>query len=80
MATMNISLEEDLKEFASGPRVRERGFSSVSEYIRHLVRVDRELDRLRALVEEGLASGHSEPFAEDHLEGLRQRVRRGSAG
>lgn len=77
MATMNVSLEDDLKAFATGERVRARGFSSASEYVRHLVRVDRELDRLRGLIEEGLGSGAAEAFTDDDFEELRRRAREG---
>jgi antitoxin ParD1/3/4 len=77
MATMNVSLEDELKAFATSDRVKARGFSSASEYIRHLVRVDRELDRLRGLIEEGLASGPAEPFAPDTFDLLRRRAREG---
>ena len=77
MATMNVSLEDDLKAFATGERVKARGFSSASEYIRHLVRVDRELDRLRGLIEEGLASGPAEPLSPDAFDELRRRAREG---
>jgi antitoxin ParD1/3/4 len=77
MATMNVSLDDELKAFATGDRVKARGFSSASEYIRHLVRVDRELDRLRGLIEEGLESGPAEPFAPDTFDLLRRRAREG---
>lgn len=74
---MNVSLEDDLKDFAAGDRVRARGFSSVSEYIRHLVRVDREMDRLRGLITEGLSSGPPEEFSPGFLDDLRRRARDG---
>ena len=77
MATMNVSLEDELKAFATGERVRARGFSSASEYIRHLVRVDREFDRLRGLIEEGLESGPGEAFPAEEFEELRRRARDG---
>ena len=77
MATMNVSLEDDLKAFATGERVKARGFSSASEYIRHLVRVDRELDRLRGLIEEGLESGPAEPLLPEAFGELRRRAREG---
>jgi antitoxin ParD1/3/4 len=56
--TMNISLSPQLKSFVD-ERVKERGYSSHSEYVRDLVRHDeREAakDRLRALIGEGLAA------------------------
>ena len=77
MATMNVSLDDDLKDFATGERVRARGFTSASEYIRHLVRVDRELDRLRGLIEEGLESGPPRPMAPEGFDELRRRAREG---
>lgn len=57
--TMNISLTEDLKSFVDA-RVKARGYSSSSEYVRDLVRRDEERaqeERFKALIEEGVASG-----------------------
>lgn len=56
--TMNISLTEDLKSFVDA-RVKARGYSSYSEYVRDLVRKDEERakeEQFRALIEEGLQS------------------------
>ncbi len=56
--TMNISLTEDLRSFVDA-RVKARGYSSSSEYVRDLVRRDEEqakVDRLRELLREGLES------------------------
>lgn len=56
---MNISLTDDLKAFVDG-RIKARGYSSTSEYMRDLVRRDEERaqeERLKALIEDGLASG-----------------------
>ena len=56
--TMNISLTEGLKSFVDG-RIKARGYSSTSEYVRELVRRDEELakeERFRALIQEGLDS------------------------
>lgn len=56
---MNISLTEDLKSFVD-VRVKARGYSSYSEYVRDLVRKDEERakeEQLKALIEEGLQSG-----------------------
>jgi antitoxin ParD1/3/4 len=55
---MNISLTEDLKTFVDA-RVKERGYSTYSEYVRDLVRRDEERakeERFKALIEEGLSS------------------------
>ena len=57
--TMNISLTEDLKSFVD-ERVKARGYSSYSEYVRDLVRRDEERaaeERFVALIQEGIDSG-----------------------
>ncbi len=61
MQTMNISLPERLKEFVDS-QVDSRGYSSVSEYVRELIRHDEERkarEKLEALLLEGLRG--SEP-------------------
>lgn len=59
MAQMNVSLPEALKTWAE-TRVAEGRYSSTSDYVRDLVRRDQEaeekLQRLRVMIEEGLAS------------------------
>jgi antitoxin ParD1/3/4 len=59
--TMNISLTEDLKSFVDA-RIKARGYSSASEYMRDLVRRDQERlveERFKASIGEGAASGHA---------------------
>ena len=54
--TMNISLTDDLKAFVD-TRVKSRGYSSSSEYVRDLLRRDEERaneERFKALIEEGI--------------------------
>jgi antitoxin ParD1/3/4 len=56
--TMNISLTDDLKAFVDS-RVKSRGYSSSSEYVRDLLRRDEERageERFKALIEEGIQS------------------------
>jgi antitoxin ParD1/3/4 len=56
--TMNISLTDDLKAFVDA-RVKSRGYSSSSEYVRDLLRRDEERaneERFKALIEEGIQS------------------------
>jgi antitoxin ParD1/3/4 len=56
--TMNISLTEDLKSFVDS-RIKARGYSSGSEYMRDLVRRDEERlkeERFQTLIEQGLQS------------------------
>ncbi|HEY5579823.1 MAG TPA: type II toxin-antitoxin system ParD family antitoxin [Rhodoferax sp.] len=57
--TMNISLTDDLKAFVDG-RIKARGYSSASEYVRDLLRRDEERaseERFKALLEDGMQSG-----------------------
>jgi antitoxin ParD1/3/4 len=59
METMNIALPESMKHFVQ-QRVTERGYSSVSEYVRDLIRADQKRkveERIDALLLEGLDSG-----------------------
>ena len=77
METMNIALPESLKEFVQ-KRVSEGGYSSVSEYIRELIRVDqKELARERLEVEilKGLQSGKATPMTRKDWDGLRTNLR-----
>ena len=64
--TMNISLTEDLKSFVDS-RIKARGYSSASEYMRDLVRRDEEQakeSRFKNLIQEGLESGPGRPWEE----------------
>ncbi len=64
--TMNISLTEDLKSFVDS-RIKARGYSSGSEYMRDLVRRDEELakeERFKNLIQTGLESGPGRPWEE----------------
>ena len=59
MQTMNISLPDQLKEFVD-IQVGSGRYSSVSEYVRDLIREDerrKAQDKLEALLVEGLRSG-----------------------
>jgi antitoxin ParD1/3/4 len=61
MQTMNISLPNPLKDFVDH-QIAEGRYSSVSEYIRELIRDDekrRAEERLEALLLEGLESEES---------------------
>lgn len=78
-STMNISLPESLRDFVQA-RVAQR-YSSVSEYIRELVRADERRAR-QEKAEEALASGLANPEfdqqavreAIDGLRSLRQEL------
>ena len=65
MATMNLSLPEQMKSFA-GPQTRDGRYANVSDYLRDLIRRDQDrrqaIAEIEALVDEGLASGPAVPF------------------
>ena len=67
MQSMNISLPEPLKQFVDDQIAAGR-YSSVSEYVRELIRDDEKRkveDRLEALLLEGLESDESPLTNED---------------
>jgi antitoxin ParD1/3/4 len=79
MTTMNVSLPESLKTFVD-EQVSSRGYGTSSEYIRELIRKDREAQRLRSLLLEGAASAPTGPADATYFNELRERVRRSQAG
>ena len=74
MATMNISLPEALKSFVDD-QVGARGYGTSSEYVRELIRKDRDRQRLRGLLLEGAASPPAAAADADHFDRLRGRIR-----
>ena len=74
MTTMNISLPDSLKSFVD-EQVATRGYGTISEYVRELIRKDQNRTQLRALLLEGAASEPSGATDEEYFEGLRDRVR-----
>jgi antitoxin ParD1/3/4 len=73
---MNISLPEALKAFVD-ERVSKDGYSTSSEYVRELIRVDqvRRAEReLALLLREGLESGEGVPVNRAYWESKRRRV------
>ena len=78
MVQMNVSIPEKLKSWAEA-RVAEGRYSSTSDYVRDLVRRDQEqkLQRLRAAIDEGLASPVTDATIEGIIaEGRRRRAAR----
>ena len=73
---MNISLTDDLKAFVD-TRIKARGYSSVSEYVRDLVRRDEERaaeERFQRLIQEGLDSPLDSRSWEEHRAELTARI------
>ena len=59
MSTLNISLPEEMRYFVE-EQVTQQGYSTASEYIRHLIRQERERveqKKIEQLLLEGLNSG-----------------------
>ena len=78
MDTMNIAVPETLKEFVQ-TRVAEGGYSSVSEYVRELIRADQKQQAwavLEAEVLKGLHSGPATPMTAEDWESIRAEVRK----
>jgi len=79
MQTMNISLPDQLKEFVDG-QVGSGRYSSVSEYVRDLIRDDEKRkaqEKLEGLLTEGMQSGEPtgmtpKDWAEIRKEALKQ--------
>lgn len=75
MQSMNISLPDPLKKFVDG-QVAEGRYSSVSEYMRELIRADEKRkaeDRLEALLLEGM-SGEESELTQDDWKAIRKEA------
>lgn len=73
-ATMNISLPDDLREFVD-EQVAEHGFGSTSEYMRDLIRKQRDIEKLRALLLAGANSGPGKVIDDAWFAQLRTRAK-----
>jgi antitoxin ParD1/3/4 len=73
MSTMNISLPEGLKSFVD-EQVTNRNFGTSSEYVRELIRKDRDRLHLRELLLEGGASEPTKVANTAYFASLRERV------
>ena len=69
---MNISLPDDMKAFVD-EQVRARGYMSSSEYIRDLIRHQKDIETFRAMIQEGIDSGEGQP-ADEVMERLWAKV------
>ncbi len=81
METMNIALPESMKQYVQ-ERVSEGEYSSVSEYVRELIRSDqkrRTKERIDALLLEGLESGEPILGTEAFWEEKKRRLMEKSA-
>ena len=73
---MNISLTDELREFIQ-QRVDSGDFGTPTEYMRHLIRLDKEKEAQRRLEQallKGINSGPSVEFTHREIEELRQEL------
>ncbi len=78
---MNIALPETLRAYVA-ERVDSGQYGNTSEYVRELIRKDQReqaIARLRAMVEQGLASGPAVPDTQADWDELKA-IAKGSAG
>lgn len=77
MATMNISLPDDMKAFIEAEASR-KGFGTVSEYMRTIIRENQERAARRgdidSLLLEGLDSGPATPLGAADWETIRRQL------
>lgn len=74
MSTMNVSLPQALRSFVD-EQVASRGYGAASEYVRELLRQDRDRQLLLGLLLDGAASASTAPADEAYFGELRERVR-----
>jgi antitoxin ParD1/3/4 len=74
MSTMNVSLPEELKSYVD-EKVGEGGFGSTSEYVRELIRRDRDRQQLRRALLDGAASAPGPDADSTYFSSLRDRIR-----
>lgn len=74
MVTMNVSLPDSLKQFVD-EQVSERGFGTTSEYVRELIRYDRDRSLLRERILASAGAEFSEIMDGAYFERLRGVIR-----
>jgi antitoxin ParD1/3/4 len=73
MATMNISLPDSMKDFVD-EQVKQRGYSTTSEYVRELILKDQDRLRLRRHLLSGAASAQGRAADHAYFEGGRRSI------
>lgn len=77
MATMNISLPDQMKAWVE-EQAATGDYANVSDYVRDLIRHDRErreaIADLQDKIDEGLASGHSDRSVDEIFESVKSRL------
>jgi antitoxin ParD1/3/4 len=73
---MNIALPESMKHFVQ-ERVTAGGYSSVSEYVRELIRADQKRkveERIDTLLLEGMETGQPIPVTEEYWDEKKRKL------
>ena len=73
MTTMNISLPESMKAYVD-QRVSQEGYGTSSEYVRELIRRDKDRSQLRATMLKGLESPVTGQADAAYFQSLRERA------
>ncbi|MBC7608238.1 MAG: type II toxin-antitoxin system ParD family antitoxin [Polaromonas sp.] len=73
MTTMNISLPDSMKAYVD-QRVSQEGYGTSSEYVRELIRRDKDRSQLRAMMLKGLESPVTGQADAAYFQTLRQRA------
>lgn len=82
MATMNISLPDQMREWVEA-QAKSGRYGNASDYMRDLIRHDQEREakiaHMQKLVDEAIASGISDKTAEEMIAIARAKARTGAA-
>ena len=73
VATMNVSIPDELKSFVE-TQVAAEGYGTSSEYVRELIRRDRQRSHLRRLILDGLEGGPSRRMDDAFWSAQRRRI------
>jgi antitoxin ParD1/3/4 len=71
MVTMNISLPDELKDFVD-QRIQADGFGTTSEYVRSLIRLDKDRQQFRQYLLDGIRSDVIGEMDGAYFQALRQ--------
>lgn len=74
MSTMNVSLPDDLKSYVD-EQVGDGGYGSTSEYVRELIRRDKDRQQLRRALLDGALSSPGPMVDASYFTTLRNRIK-----
>ena len=78
--TLTVRLGGPLSDFVAA-NVGEHGdYENVSEYLRDLIRKQRDVEKLRGMLLEGVKSGPATPMEPDFFDKMRERAHARAAG